>query len=382
MTVTFEETLLTNADGTPRSLQDIELENAARDVEKTDSVTAEHVVRADAQLERMASGFLGALSATGTGFRVSSLGVDFSWAKPGANELAGHDFVMPYIPYPGDTGKSVTRAQVQAYLAADKVVILLWEVAAGDCLRGYNVGLAHGTQARISAYDNLGLPPGCVIIVACDTDTTFPAVKPYVDGFSAGLGGLYSGGLYGGVKVTDPGVAAGYVGFQTIAWSYGVVGKGHVLQNGFNYYPNGTTANCDRDIITRTPVGGWGERGFIPQEGFLMALTDAQQTDLYGKVTSVENLVRTVILDINHLQSLNAIRRDVLAAVDTVEPALAALRLQIAGLVFPTPEAIADAVAEKFPAGVVDVAALAAALAPLLPQPLTEASVGTVTFSP
>ena len=360
--LSFDQVLYTNADGSPRSLQDIELENAARDVQKEQSVTDEHKVNALAAVRSLT------LTAA-TGFRVGSLGVDFSWSKPPVTYLDGHDFVMPYIPYPGDTGKSVTRDQVQAYVTRPKVVVMLWEVAAGDCLRGYDVGLAHGTQARISAYDTLGLPPGCTIIFACDTDTTWAAVKPYADGFSAGLGGMYKGGPYGGIKVTDPAVDAGYTAHQTIAWSGGVVGKAHILQNGFNYYPNGTAANCDKDVILRTPVGGWGENGFIPQEGFLMALTDAQQTDLFNFVTDLHNWLKGTVDHPNLAQGT-------INLADTVVTELAAIRQLVnagnlekaqIGALNQKLDVLTTAVANLQP-GTVDVSSLATALAPLLPK--------------
>jgi len=312
VTLTFDEALYTNADGTPRTLADIAAQNSARDQDKVASVSYDHLASVEKQTAVYRT--LGLQASATPSFRVGSLGVDFSWAKPGPSELGGHDFVMIYVPYPGDGGKSCTRAQCQTYLAAGKVVLALWEVAAGDCLRGYDVGLAHGTQARTSAYDNLGLPPGCVIIAACDTDTTFSAVKPYLDGFSAGLGGMYSGGAYGGVNVTDDAVAAGYVGHQTIAWSAGRVGIAHVLQDGFNYFPNGTAANCDRDRILRTPVGGWGESGFIPQEDFLTGTPADQVNDIWNWLKGTAghpnlaagtvNLADTIVSELNAIRGL------------------------------------------------------------------------------
>ena len=269
MPLTFEEALLTDAAGRPRTVEDIEAENLRRDEAKIASVTDAHRAAADQTVSMLAATAPSAAPIS-TALAVGDLGVDFSWAKPYPSELGGHRFVMVYLPYPGDGGKSCSRAQVQMYLAAGYHAIAIWEVAAADCLRGADVGYAHGTQARISAYETWGLPSSAWISVACDIDTTWDRVRPYFDGFDSAIGGLYLPGPYGGIKVTQPASKFGLQTHQTIAWSGGLLGDGTtVYQNGFNYYPNGTSANCDRDLVTNTPVNSWAT-GYIPGEGDLI----------------------------------------------------------------------------------------------------------------
>ena len=153
-------------------------------------------------------------------------GVDFSFDRPGAAALVaeGKEFVIRYIPYPGDGGKGLTLSEVAEYGAAGLAIGLVFESTAARHLDGYDAGVQDAHTAGV-ACDALGL--GAIpIYFAVDFDAK-PTQMALIDEYQRGaisVLGLMRVGVYGSFAVIDHchffGTAAWF--WQTYAWSSGV----------------------------------------------------------------------------------------------------------------------------------------------------------------
>jgi hypothetical protein len=188
-----------------------------------------------------------------------SEGVDYSSARPRAWVLAseGKRFAARYAG-PGSTGKHMSRAEVQALVAAGLSVVTLCEGAARDALGGHARGVDHARRARDMAKD-AGMPPGRPIYFAIDFDASAGELEktvPYLDGATSVIG-LSSVGIYGGWRTVDwaarNGRAAWY--FQTYAWSAGKVHtRAHMLQ-----YHNGASIDGGSVDLCRSIAADFGQ---------------------------------------------------------------------------------------------------------------------------
>src|SRR5258706_25646 len=151
-------------------------------------------------------------------------GVDYAWARPNLDALWAADkrFVCRYLAYPNGTqpnGKVLTSAELAALHARGFGVVLNWEQASGDMLKGYATGMTHGREAVRQA-NALGAPDWVPIYFSCDVDTTtsqWPSVAAYLDGATAALG-RNRVGVYGEADVIDAMIPAHAAwGWQTYA---------------------------------------------------------------------------------------------------------------------------------------------------------------------
>ena len=171
-------------------------------------------------------------------------GIDYSWARPGgaAIKAAGFDFVMRYVPYPGDGGKGLTVEEIADLRANGLSIGLVFESTAGRALDGYEAGIADAQQVTRSILA-LDFPQNLPIFFAVDFDaqsSDMPGIKYYLDGVAYVLG-YGRVGVYSSYRVIghcyDISKATWY--WQTYAWSDGLQHpKRHLLQ-----YSNGETLN-------------------------------------------------------------------------------------------------------------------------------------------
>lgn len=186
-------------------------------------------------------------------------GVDYAWDRPDLDQLyaAGKRFVCRYLARLPN-GKVLTSAELQALHRKGFAVVLNWEQAAGDMLRGYDVGVAHAREALRQA-DALGAPPSVPIYFSCDVDTNATqrlSVAMYLDGAASVLG-RQRVGVYGEADVINVMVPAHAAwGWQTYAWSSGAVSPdAHLLQ-----YRNGVQlagAVLDLNRTLKPNIGAW-----------------------------------------------------------------------------------------------------------------------------
>lgn len=191
---------------------------------------------------------------------VGSEGVDYAWARPDTLELhrLGKKFACRYLAFLPN-GKVLASSEREQLHNAGIDIVLNWEQAAGDMLRGYTVG---NTQAReaLRQYVALGAPSTVPIYFSCDTNvvnaTQMDAVRRYLDG-ARDILGYDRVGVYGQYSVIEALVGPTCKwGWQTYAWSAGKVSqKAHIYQ-----YRNGVTVaggDCDLNRTLKSEIGAW-----------------------------------------------------------------------------------------------------------------------------
>ncbi len=170
-------------------------------------------------------------------------GIDFSWARPGgaAIKAAGNEFVMRYVPYPGDGGKGLTAAEVEDYRANGLDIGLVFESTAARHLAGFGAGAVDGLQSMKSA-KALGFPDDCAVYFAVDFDASADQMT-IIDDYQRGAASILTAarvGIYGSYRVIDLTSLSNTTWlWQTYAWSHGQEHpRRHVYQ-----YENGVTLN-------------------------------------------------------------------------------------------------------------------------------------------
>lgn len=175
---------------------------------------------------------------------MSRQGVDYSWARPGgaALKVAGKDFVVRYIPYPGSGGKGLDAGEMADLRANGIDIAMVFESYAARALEGRGAGQADA-HASVAALAALGLPDHLPVYFAVDFDAAEnqqPAIDDYLRGVAdvigAGRVGVYAG--YWVVKRCKENGTAAYL-WQTYAWSGGNV---HPELNLYQY-KNGQNIN-------------------------------------------------------------------------------------------------------------------------------------------
>ena len=187
------------------------------------------------------------------------LGLDFAWSKPSvaAIKAGGYLFVCRYHSY-DTTGKNLTKAEADSYLAAGIQIVSNWEYATDAALKGFNQGVQDATEGAKQQAACGG--PKAPIIFSVDFDATEAqqaAINAYLQG-AASVIGLARTGVYGGYYVVkrclDAGVAT--FGWQTYAWSGGQWDQRAQLRqvdNGVNV----GGADCDINQAMMANFGQW-----------------------------------------------------------------------------------------------------------------------------
>lgn len=250
---------------------------------------------------------------------------DLSWwdgGVPGGPDAAGFaalgvQGVSLYITR-DTTGKAATPQRIAAAHAAGEFVSLNFEDYATDYLGGYSAGVSNGQFAAQLA-KTLGYPAGCGIPFSVDSDVQ-PAgmgvAMAYLDGCRAGLAGSnYFVGAYGSFAVCQAALAGGHVDYvwQTLAWSYSLIlGQAVFYQDGRQAGGGG----ADLNQIRQAPGSlVWWPTGMAPAGGsaspilggFLMALSDQQQVEVYQRVAALlDAAARNQVELSTFIQEINA----------------------------------------------------------------------------
>lgn len=217
--------------------------------------------------------------------------LDYSSRPPSgaAVRSAGYLGVVRYAGTPG-RAKNITRAEFEDMDMSGVGVALVYENQAGDALNGFGAGQA-SARAILADATNIGFPSSRPLYFACDrdivTEQQFTAVMSYLDGAASVLGAQRVG-VYGEHDVVKRALEGGHAryGWQTVAWSGGKHYEGaHLYQLAGYVYPGGV--QCDASNVLRPDWGQHNTQG----GGWLMALTDAQQQDLYQKVIDISTVL-------------------------------------------------------------------------------------------
>jgi hypothetical protein len=178
-------------------------------------------------------------------FRETRL-LDYSFARPalGAIKRSGAVGVVRYLGH--SSAKSLTRAEVAELHKAGLSVSLVFEDGADRALHGHAAGVADAVYANRQA-SALGAPPSVPIFYAVDVAATADEVRAYFAGVVSAGGRPV--GAYGDLDVVDGLLALKAVryGWQTVAWSHGVVSKrAHLYQRNRSKQP---VAGTDENVV-------------------------------------------------------------------------------------------------------------------------------------
>lgn len=196
--------------------------------------------------------------------------IDEAWAKasPNVAKAFGYSGIIGYISE-DNTGKNLTRAQVDAIHAAHLDVGFADEYGATEARGGSTAGHARALKS-VAFARALGVPSGVAFYAPADwdvTDAEKPAVLAYAQAHDVILrANGYRGGLYSGYWTIKYLAEHGYQGFlwQTYGWSGGL------------WYP-GVTIRQERNGII---VGGADvdmDEAMVPDWGQWSADTNAIQ---------------------------------------------------------------------------------------------------------
>lgn len=191
-------------------------------------------------------------------------GLDYSWARPGgaAIKAAGFQFVVRYIPYPGNGGKGLERPELDDLRANGIAVAMVYESWAARALDGREAGKQDARTSQ-QQLERVGLDPNMPVYFAVDFDAR-PDQQNLIDEYlrgaaevlGAGRVGVYAG--YHVIKRCKENGTAAYL-WQTYAWSGGNVHPDiHLYQ-----YLNGQNVNGAVDF-NENKKADFGQEGSHP----------------------------------------------------------------------------------------------------------------------
>lgn len=264
-------------------------------------------------------------------------GIDYSWARPtgAAIKAAGFDFVMRYVPFPGDQGKGLTVAELADLRANGLAVGLVFETTADRALAGADAGAADA-KVCLAAQTLLGWPDSLPFYFAVDFDAQ-PAQFDAIDAYLRGAAGVLGGervGVYGSYAVIEHCCWAKTASWlwQTYAWSsdrrFMVA---HIYQ-----YQNGQTLNggaVDYNTAIDGDAGLWAAPAAAP------APTPASvDTSLVARVAALE----AALGGPSAISAWNAKGNDLLAGFGNVQEQAQETANTVAGLSTPVAQLYAD----------------------------------------
>lgn len=197
--------------------------------------------------------------------------IDYSYAPPDYSQ-AFHDGINLFCRYLSpSSGKDFTAAEIKTIHGLGAGVLALWEGYADDAKKGRSEGQANGLAAlgKLSALQlSVGYKPRNTpgVAFAVDYDVQpgeYHTIDDYFAGVRLAVGDKIRIGCYGHAKLLDhlTGLHLIDFGFQTYAWSYGVVSpNAHLYQflNGQNRW-GGEVDYCE--IRNLSKLGGWFRPG-------------------------------------------------------------------------------------------------------------------------
>lgn len=288
---------------------------------------------------------------------------------PAALKAAGCSVVFRYLSNPG-WPKNLTAAEARELLAAGIPIVLNYETTADFMLSGYAGGVTCARSARSQAAA-LGAPSRTRIYYSGDFDVTaeqIPVVMDFLRG-AAAEDGAAEVDEYGGLRLAQAAAAAGMRPWQTVAWSGGVWDPRDVArQTGEQRYVAGVQVDVN-EIEDLGALGAW-------MPGGDMELTDTVTVSAgfaaRYPATGQDGFTAGAPIPVATLLEGAAIRAannehlltQVLAAIKPVD--IAALAAALGPLLHPTTDVDALAAALAPHVGVPDAGAFAAELAPAL----------------
>lgn len=191
-------------------------------------------------------------------------GIDEDWSKadPATLYADGYRFAIGYVSQ-DNTGKNITRAQIDALHAAGLAVGIVYEYNPDSAIGGHAQGIVDAGIA-VRGAQQLGVPAGTTIYFAVDFNITAGEMETalaYLEGAetvcdSAG----YGVGVYGGYPLCHY-LASQQQGFdmwQTYAWSAGNWEPAAQVRQVLNGVHE-AGANIDLDtVIILNNAGFWG----------------------------------------------------------------------------------------------------------------------------
>lgn len=236
--------------------------------------------------------------------------VDFSFTKPSVAQLdaAGIDTVLCYVG-PAAWGKTITQPEYDAYVAAGKTVLLVFELGADDAAGGFDQGVAYATDYVVPNVPE-GYPPGLPIYVSVDESVSGSALDTavqYVLGHKSVLGART--GDYGEGALCEATEAQGVIHhWQSASTSY--PGNAETLpiteiQQGLA----GPIPGTDADTIEKPVTGGVDLSNFpnavgaaltasgqgawvVGSDGGVFCVGDAQE---YGSLPGLGDTVSNIV---------------------------------------------------------------------------------------
>lgn len=178
-------------------------------------------------------------------------GVDFSWDKPNGKELynAGYRFVVGYES--PQSGKNVSKAQVDAYRAAHLAVGFVEEDSGRELLGSSGPSLVKSADAKMKA---IGVPETVPLFVAVDfnpTSAQLPVLAAHIKAARAAVARPV--GIYGSYRLLKY-LFDNHViewGWQTYAWSNGARDpRAQFYQYSNNHQLAGGTVDYDYEEIS------------------------------------------------------------------------------------------------------------------------------------
>ncbi len=308
---------------------------------------------------------------------VISQGLDYSARRlsGGAIRDAGYDFVLRYLWFPGQRWPALNAAEM-ADLAANGIEVHgVYEQDTNDPAGGYAGGRRLAAQAVASA-TAANLPAGSTVFLCADAWLSAHGIPvatamAFLDGARDIIDNSpYVLGAYGFADFVYAAQDGGHADrFWLCGAESGVRGGIHLYQWNNGYVQvDGLTCDLNKMHLPLTSEGSGGGRA---EEGFLMALDDAQQALLLSKVMSMAQGEAGV----------NAAGAQFLGEANFREAVLAQLAA-LTGTLSDDEANIIAAVRQQPTGGQVDipafVAALVPALVPALPEGVTAEQIGTI----
>ncbi len=218
-----------------------------------------------------------------------SFGVDFATAgltyNPASLQAAGVTFVARYL---NGGWKGMTRQEADALRATGIDIVGVWESTATRASAGFGAGQQDASAAHAAAV-SYGMPTGRPVYFAVDFDASAAQVIPYFQGVASVLGAAGSG-VYAGINVVDPLMAAGIVGYgwQTYAWSGGRWGTAQLQQYSNGHPIAGLDTDYDRSVAS--DFGQWSGAGASPGG---IDVTPEQLAQIITSITEAEQTVNS-----------------------------------------------------------------------------------------
>ncbi len=196
---------------------------------------------------------------------MSIAGCDYADTHPSVAALkdAGISFVCRYLSTTGNP-KNLAAAEAQTLHTAGISIVLNYETTAVFMEGGYNTGLADARSARAQA-TAVGAPTNVPIFYSADFNATPAQVTEVLDflhGCADAEGSKSLVGVYGGYAVVKAAIDAGFLGWQTYAWSGGQWDARAVLRQTLNGHAIGGV-EVDLDEATVASYGQWAPQGAV-----------------------------------------------------------------------------------------------------------------------